>query len=147
MGLLISEEIITADIDRSLNDNSQEFNNYSSPGADRLKITASLFEKGLDDLDDTNFIELAIVENGILKVNSNISTSGTGINDGISDAVANRSFIQSGNFYTKPFEVGVEDSLDDKIGNRGLFDVDNSLQVVVLHQKTWQYIKFLQEKL
>ena len=124
VGLLISEEIVTADIDESLNDNSQGFNNYSSPGADRLKITASLFKKGLDDLDDTNFIELAIVENGILKVNSNISTSGTGIRDGISDAVANRSFIQSGNFYTKPFEVSVEDSLDNKIGNRGLFDVD-----------------------
>ena len=58
IGLLINEEIINADIDNSLNDNSKGFNNYSAPGADRLKITASLFKKELDDFDDNNFVEL-----------------------------------------------------------------------------------------
>ena len=42
VGLLITEEIVTADLDETLNDNSQGFNNYAAPGADRLKISARL---------------------------------------------------------------------------------------------------------
>jgi hypothetical protein len=33
---------INSDIDEALNDNSQGFNNYAAPGADRLKISVSL---------------------------------------------------------------------------------------------------------
>ena len=56
VGLFVNEEIINADIDESLNDNSQGFNNYSAPGADRLKISLSLFKKSLDDFDDNSFV-------------------------------------------------------------------------------------------
>ena len=35
------------------------FNNYAAPGADRLRISVSLFKKALDDFDDNNFILLA----------------------------------------------------------------------------------------
>ena len=52
VGLFVTEEIINADIDESLNDNSQGFNNYAAPGADRLKITAGLFKKRLGDFSD-----------------------------------------------------------------------------------------------
>jgi hypothetical protein len=38
VGLFVNEEIINSDIDETLNDNSQGFNNYAAPGADRLKI-------------------------------------------------------------------------------------------------------------
>ena len=37
IGLQVTEEIVNADADETLNDNSQGFNNYSAPGADRLK--------------------------------------------------------------------------------------------------------------
>ena len=124
VGLFINEEVITADIDESLNDNSQGFNNYSAPGADRLRITASLFKKPLNDFDDTNFIELAVIEDGVLRTNTNTSNSSIEVRNSISDTIANRSYIESGSFYTKPFEVTLEDSLDDKIGNRGLFEQD-----------------------
>ena len=53
--LLVTEEIITADLDETLNDNSQGFNNYSAPGADRLKISVSLYKKSLNDFDDDEF--------------------------------------------------------------------------------------------
>ena len=36
VGLFVNEEVINADMDETLNDNSQGFNNYSAPGADRL---------------------------------------------------------------------------------------------------------------
>ncbi len=67
VGLFVNEEIITPDIDESLNDNSQGFNNYSAPGADRFKISVSLFKKSLEDFNDNNFVELASVSDGILK--------------------------------------------------------------------------------
>ena len=57
IGLFVSEEIITADLDETLNDNSQGFNNYAAPGADRLKISTSLIKKSLDDFDDGSFVE------------------------------------------------------------------------------------------
>ena len=41
IGLRIEEDIINADEDETLADNSKGFNNYAAPGADRLKISAS----------------------------------------------------------------------------------------------------------
>ena len=45
VGLFINEEIINADMNPQLNDNSRGFTNYAAPGADRLKITTSLIKK------------------------------------------------------------------------------------------------------
>ena len=58
IGLRIEEDIINADEDETLADNSKGFNNYAAPGADRSKISCSLFAKPLDDFNDSNFIEL-----------------------------------------------------------------------------------------
>ena len=49
IGLRIEEDIINADEDETLADNSKGFNNYAAPGADRLKISCSLFAKPLDE--------------------------------------------------------------------------------------------------
>ena len=103
-------------MDETLNDNSQGFNNYSAPGADRLKITLSLFKKPLDDFDDNAFVEEAEVVDGVLK--SKIKTSAY---KGLADEMAHRTYDQSGDYYVKPFGVGVRDSLNDNTGNRGIF--------------------------
>ena len=71
IGLFVNEEIVTSDQDEQLTDNSQGFNNYAAPGADRLKISVSLFKKQLTDFNDKNFVELATVENGILRSSKN----------------------------------------------------------------------------
>ena len=34
---------------------------------DRLKISCSLFAKPLDDFNDSNFIELAVIQDGVLR--------------------------------------------------------------------------------
>ena len=67
IGLFVNEEIVNADLDETLNDNSQGFNNYAAPGADRLRISVSLLKKALDDFNDNNFILLATVINGVLQ--------------------------------------------------------------------------------
>ena len=73
IGLRIEEDIINADEDETLADNSKGFNNYAT-SADRLKISVSLFAKPLDDFNDSNFVELATIENGTLRSQKKIQT-------------------------------------------------------------------------
>ena len=119
IGFFVNEQIITSDLDEELNDNSQGFNNYSSPGADRLKITVSLFKKSLDDFDDTNFIELARVRSGIIKY----STDKYSQYNILAEEFARRTYDESGDYYVKPFDVVLKNSLNDKLGNDGIFNL------------------------
>ncbi len=137
IGLFVNEEIINADIDESLNDNSQGYNNYAAPGADRLKISLSLFKKSLDDFDDTSFVELGTVNDGTLRTTKGASRGtapnsignngliiagggGSGAID-LTDTLARRTFDESGNYDIKPFDITVFNSLNNNIGNRGIF--------------------------
>jgi hypothetical protein len=117
VGLFVNEEIINSDIDESLNDNSQGFNNYAAPGADRLKITASLFKKSLDDFDDNNFVELAVISDGVLR--SQKTTTEYSL---IADEFARRTYNESGDYFIKPFDISVKESLNNNLGNRGIFN-------------------------
>ena len=118
IGLNIVEEIVNSDLDESLNDNSQGFNNYGAPGADRLRVTASLFKKSLDDFDDNNFIELGTVKDGNLRTKIKTGDSGATPFD---DNVAEKIFDTDGDFTVKDFDSVVVESLDDGLGNNGLF--------------------------
>ena len=117
IGLFVNEEIINADIDEALNDNSQGFNNYSAPGADRLKITTSLFKKSLNDFNDNNFIELATIKDGVLRTLKQTTDYSL-----IEDELARRTYSESGDYYVSPFDVSVKESLNDGLGNRGIFN-------------------------
>ena len=116
IGLRIDEDIINADEDPRLGDNSKGFNNYAAPGADRLKISCSLYAKALDDFNDSNFIELATIDNGRLKsqiVNPKYNF--------IADELARRTYEESGDYTIKPFDITVKNSLNDGIGNNGVY--------------------------
>jgi hypothetical protein len=117
IGLFINEEIINSDLDEELNDNSQGFNNYAAPGADRLKISTSLFKKSLDDFDDNNFVELASINNGVLR--SQKTTTEYSL---IADEFARRTYNESGDYFINPFDISVKESLNNNIGNRGIFN-------------------------
>jgi hypothetical protein len=119
VGLFVNEQIINSDIDEALNDNSQGFNNYAAPGADRLKITTSLTKKSLTDYDDNNFIELATIRDGILQT---VRWPGSSYNL-LADELARRTYNESGDYIVTPFDVSVKDSLNDNKGNRGIFNV------------------------
>jgi hypothetical protein len=118
VGLFVNEQIINSDIDESLNDNSQGFNNYAAPGADRLKISVSLFKKSLNDYDDNNFIELATISDGVLR--SQKTTTAYSV---IADELARRTYNESGNYVITPFDVSVKESLNNNKGNNGIFNV------------------------
>jgi len=119
VGLIITEKIVNSDIDESLNDNSRGFNNYSAPGSDRLKITLRLGKKSLDNFDDNDFVELATVQNGILrskKTNTEYNL--------IADEFARRTFSESGDYTIKPFDISIKESLNNREGNGGIFFED-----------------------
>jgi hypothetical protein len=118
VGLFVNEQIINSDIDETLNDNSQGFNNYAAPGADRLKISVSLFKKSLEDYDDNNFIELASIRDGVLQT---VRWPGSSYNL-LQDELARRTYNESGDYVVTPFDVLVKDSLNDNKGNRGIFN-------------------------
>ena len=123
IGLYVNEEVVNADLDESLNDNSQGFSNYAAPGADRLRISVSLFKKALDDFNDDNFILLATVINGVLQSNTKKQIFGgsAGFSD-LTDTLARRTFDESGHYYVKPFDVTLTNSLNDGVGNGGIFN-------------------------
>jgi len=116
VGLNVKESIIDANDDLSLYDNAQGFSNYAAPGADRFKISLSLSKKEIDDFIDNDFIELFRVENGIVKkIKQNDQYSW------INDILARRTFDESGNYYVSPFGVESLESLNDRLGNQGLY--------------------------
>ena len=117
VGLKVNEEIINSDEDETLTDNSKGFNNYAAPGADRLKISCSLFSKPLDDYNDANFVELATIRGGILQS----QTKNTQYNL-IADELARRTYSESGDYTTKPFDITLKESLNDGTGNNGVFE-------------------------
>ena len=116
IGLRVLEETINADEDSTLTDNSKGFNNFAAPGADRLKITCSLFFKGIDDLNDNDFVELASVRDGVLKTRPQASDLNI-----LGDELARRTFAESGDYTVKPFSISVKESLNNKIGNNGVY--------------------------
>ena len=117
IGLFVNESIINSDIDERLSDNSQGFNNYAAPGADRLKISASLFKKSLDNFDDNNFIELATITDGILR--SQKTTTEYSL---LADELARRTYNESGDYLIKPFDISLKESLNNNLGNGGIFN-------------------------
>ena len=117
VGLKVSEEIITAKEDDSLYDNAKGFTNYAAPGADRFKIGLSLTKKTIDSVDtDVDFIELLRIDVGqVKKLNTNTQYSL------IKDYLAQRTFDESGNYSVTPFKISLHDSLNNRLGNNGLF--------------------------
>jgi hypothetical protein len=125
IGLFVNEEIVNANSDESLNDNSQGFNNYGAPGADRLKISASLFKKPLDDFNDDNFILLATVIDGVLQTptrRGSARADGGVYYEDLTDVLARRTYDESGHYIVKPFNISLVNSLNNNVGNQGLYE-------------------------
>ena len=119
IGLIIKEQLINSDDDPTLNDNSRGYTNYSAPGADRLKMTCSLFKKGLDDYDDNDFIELAVVQDGNIRA----LTQDVG-NSELESTLAKRTYGSLGDYYVKPFDTTLKESLNDYENNKGVFKIN-----------------------
>ena len=118
VGLAIKESFATASNERKdLLDNSQGFYNFAAPGADRLLIENELIKKPLDDFNDDNFVQLLKVENGILE--RVVKTTDYNI---FADELARRTYDESGDYYIKPFDIQIKESLNNYLGNNGIYN-------------------------
>ena len=119
IGLEVLEEVINSDIDPDLTDNASSFNNYTAPGADRLKIRATLTKKNVNSTQASNFIELMEVREGVIasqKINPEYNK--------LSEEFARRTYDESGDYYVIPFNVQPKETLNDYKGNKGIFNSD-----------------------
>lgn len=117
IGLNVTESLISADVDPTLNDNARNFTNFTAPGADRLEITAFLAKKPTNDFNDKNFVQLAEVQNGLLREINTATDYNT-----LADELATRTFDESGHYYVKEFVTTVKESLNNGYGNRGIYN-------------------------
>ena len=81
---------------------------------DRLKISASLFKKPLDDFNDDNFILLATVIDGVLQTptrRGSARADGAVFYEDLTDVLARRTYDESGHYIVKPFNISLVNSL------------------------------------
>ena len=116
VGLFIQENLVTAYADNTLFDNAAGYSNFTAPGADRLQIRTTLIKKDIDQFNDENFVELMRLNNG--KIEKFVKKTDYNL---IRDELARRTYDESGDYYVKPFQVTVKESLNDRSGNGGVY--------------------------
>jgi hypothetical protein len=102
VGLQIEDEVIDATQDSSLLDPAQDATNYQAPGANRYKFALTLVKRSMASTDDTQFIELLRVSNGVLTKKVVYPTYSV-----LEDTLARRTNDQSGSFTVRPFKIAL----------------------------------------
>ena len=115
IGFNVTETLVTPEDDPALLDNAQGTSNFAAKGAHRFKITLTLAKKTLTETDDSNFIELARVDNG--QIIHRLKATEYSI---INDMLARRTDDESGNYITKHFDIEPRENLNDGT-NRGIY--------------------------
>ena len=108
VGFTVTETLVTPEADASLTDNSTGSTNYAAKGAHRLKISLSLSKLDLDSADDTSFIELMRVRNGVQETPSRVTEYSV-----LGDTLARRTHDESGDYTVRPFQFDVRESIDN----------------------------------
>jgi hypothetical protein len=111
IGLVATEQIITAEEDESLFDNAQNSFNFAAPGAHRYFIQATLTKLALDSVLDTDFIEL--IRTGDGQVKREVRRTEYAV---LEETFARRTYDESGNYTVKNFEIDVREYRNN---NRG----------------------------
>jgi hypothetical protein len=119
VGYDLIESVVTADEDETLFDNAQGFSNYAAAGADRFKLELKLIKKGLNDLEDNNFVEVFRVINGVPEYSNHDPQYNI-----IRDYMAKRTYDESGNYFVRPFTLFVRDCLNDRVLSNGVYFED-----------------------
>ena len=105
IGFEITESTVSYTSDTSLLDPAQDASNYQAPGSDRYKIQMTLAMRSIDSTDDTQFIELARIQEGNLTKYDRFP-----IYSVLEDTLARRTYDESGNYTVRPFKLALETS-------------------------------------
>ena len=117
VGFTLTESFVTPNEDTSLNDNAQGTSNVNAPGAHRFKILLTLTKKLLTTTDDSNFYEIARIDNG--NVQSMVRATEYAV---LEDTLARRTFDESGDYVLANPDLDVREHLASG-NNRGIFSV------------------------
>lgn len=112
VGIILVEDIVTSEEDFTLLDPAQGSYNFNAPGADRLRHTLTLVSYDDSVSKDPSFIELVRIENGNIIRQNDYSTYGE-----IMNAIARRTYDQSGNYVVDPFIIRLTDTGDSSTFN------------------------------
>ena len=136
VGFYITEEIITASSDSSLLDPALESSNYAAPGADRLKLTATLTVYPYDDtVGAPNFVTLFTVKNGVIEIDNNLTQYNI-----LGDSMARRTYEESGDYIIKGYNTSIQEH-DDTGSNYGRFDNGDNTKLIVGIDSGHGYVK------
>ena len=108
VGFTIAENLITPESDASLTDNATGSTNFAAKGAHRLQITLTLEKKDFGSTDDSSFVELINIKNGIVQSEARNTEYAV-----LGDTLARRTFDESGNYTVRPFQFEIKESLDN----------------------------------
>src|SRR6056300_722806 len=115
IGFTVTESFVTPNDDSSLNDNAAGSSNVNAPGAHRFKILLTLAKKTLTSTEDSNFVELLRLSNGILQ--NRVRTTDYAV---LEETFARRTFDESGDYTVRPFDIDIREHLK----NTGSSDAD-----------------------
>ena len=118
VGLTITEEIVSSNEDDTLFDNANGSTNFAAPGADRLKISATLSKDIITFSDNSDFIELLRLQNGTLQ-----ELVETTVYNELEKNLARRTFDESGDYTLTDFTFKVHETLDTG-KNGGIYPVN-----------------------
>lgn len=123
IGFYVTESVVQSTEDETLLDPARGSYNYNAPGADRLKLTASLrsydyatqVNGQVQSVVPENFYQYATWRNGSI-VRSKIKTNPLA---GVGDAIAKTAFAANGNYTISGLQTVIYEHLND--GNNGGF--------------------------
>jgi len=105
VGFEITESTVSYTSDTTLLDPAQDASNYQAPGSDRYKIVMTLAQRSLTSTDDTQFIELARIQEGNLTKYDRYPVYSV-----LEDNLARRTYDESGNYTVRPFNLTLNTS-------------------------------------
>jgi hypothetical protein len=108
VGFSVIESVVNETQDTSLLDPALGSYNYSAPGADRYKIEVQLNKAGLDDVTNEDFVELLVINNGIIEERKDRTLYSV-----VADELAKRTMDESGDYYVRGMDIVVREHLDN----------------------------------
>ena len=124
VGFKIVETLVTPETDASLTDNATGSTNFAAKGAHRLKISLTLEKKETSSTDDADFVELIRIRKGKTVAMTRATDFSV-----IGDALARRTFDESGDYTVRPFQFEVKESIDNDfkgVTNQGVYGISGT---------------------
>jgi len=119
VGYDITESIVTSASDSTLLDPAQGSYNYAAPGANRLKLTATLVSKEISDTATSNFIEKFRTKSGQVEFNGEKPMYSI-----LNEYIARRTSDESGDYLVRGLDVRLREHLASGT-NQGVYTAAN----------------------